>query len=264
MAVSNEQEIKACCANFYQNDLVRMVMGGVFHPGGLDLTRHLGEMVGLTAADRCLDVACGQGRSTVHLAEQFGCRITGVDYGEVNIEDSRVHAAEKAMVRLTEFRQGDAEGLPFPDGQFDVVISECSFCTFADKSTAAREMARVVRPGGRLGLTDMTVNRPLPDDIQHLLSWVACVTGAAAPDEYVGTLQSAGWTDFVVEDQRSALLGMVADIRHGLLAIAVAVALGKVDLGGFDVEEGKRLAKRVLELVEAGTVGYTLITAVRG
>ena len=264
MSESNGQEIKACCANFYQGDLVQMVMGGVFHPGGLDLTRHLGEMAGLTAADHCLDVACGQGRSAVYLAEQFGCRVTGVDYGEVNIEASRVHAAEKGMVRLTEFRQGDAEGLPFPDGVFDAVISECSFCTFPDKATAAREMARVVRSGGRLGITDMTVNRPLPDDIQDLLAWVACVTGAAAPDEYVRTMRTAGWTNFVVEDQRTALIGMVADIRHRLLAIALAVALGKVDLGGLDVEEGKRLAKRALELVDDGTIGYTLITAVRG
>jgi arsenite methyltransferase len=264
MAASNEQEIKACCANFYQNDLVRTVMGGVFHPGGLDLTRHLGEIVGLTLADHCLDVACGQGRSAVYLAEQFGCRVSGVDYGEVNVESSRVHAAEKGMDGLTGFHQGDAEGLPFPDGEFDAVISECSFCTFHDKATAAREMARVARPRGRLGLTDMTVNSPLPDDIQHLLAWVACVTGAATPNEYVKTLRTAGWTDFVIEDQSAALLDMVADIRHRLLAIAFAVALGKVDLGGLDVKEGKRLAKRALELVEDGTVGYTLITAVKG
>ena len=256
-----DREIKLCCATFYQSDVVRMLLGDVFHPGGLALTQHLGEAIGLGPGDRVLDVACGRGVSAVHLAERFGCHVTGLDYGAENIEAAQALGDEKGVAHLTAFRTGDAEGLPFDAGSFDVVVSECSFCTFLDKATAAAEMVRVLSPGGRLGLTDMTVNGPLPDDIQSLLAWVACVAGAGPPEEYVATLQAAGFADFVVEDQSDALLEMVTNVRRKMLGVELAVKLGKIDLGDLDLDEGKRLARRAVELIENRTVGYALITA---
>ena len=274
---TTDREIKICCANFYQSDVVRMLLEEVFHPGGLTLTHYLGSVIGLGPRDRVLDVACGRGASAVHLAEQFGCHVTGLDYGPENIAAAEAHAANKSVAHLTTFRQGDAEGLPFDEGAFDAVISECSFCTFPDKATAAADMARVLRcpepfdvaqdkpaegrSGGRLGMTDMTVSGLLPDDIQSLLAWVACVAGAGTPEDYVATLRTAGFTDFTVEDQRGALLEMVDDVRRKLLGVELAVGLGKLDLGDLDLSEGKHLARRAVELIEGGTVGYTLITA---
>ena len=123
-------EIMSCCASFYQSDVVRMLLGDVFHPGGLVLTHHLGEVIGLTPDSRVLDVACGRGASAVYLARQFGCHVTGVDYGVENVAGAQAHAAEGGVAHLTRFRQGDAERLPFEDGTFDAVVSECSFCTF--------------------------------------------------------------------------------------------------------------------------------------
>lgn len=93
---------------------------------------------------------------------------TGVDCGAENIAAAEAHTSARGVAHLTIFRQGDAERLPFEDCPFDGVISECSFCTFPDKATAAAEMARVLRSHGRLGLMDITVNGPLPDDIQSL------------------------------------------------------------------------------------------------
>jgi hypothetical protein len=122
-------------------------------------------------------------------------------------------------------------------------------------------MARVLKPGGRLGLTDMTVDGTLPDDVQSLLAWVACVAGADTRKEYVATLQAAGFADFVIEDQRDALLDMVGDVRRRLLGIELAVGLGKLSLADLDLAEGKRLARRAVELIEDGVVGYALITA---
>jgi arsenite methyltransferase len=279
---TDDSEVKFCCANFYQNDVVRRLLGDVFHPGGLALTRRLGEVLELTQGDEVLDVACGRGSSAVHLAERFGCHVTGLDYGAKNIVAAHTLAEERGVGILTTFRQGDAEGLPFDDGTFDAVISECAFCTFPDKATAAAEMARVLRsppgpparalgrepaeerPGGRLGLTDVTASGPLPEDVQTLLSWVACIAGADTPEGYVETLRKAGFTDFVVEDRRDALLDMVTDIRRKLLGAEIAAGLGKLDLGDIDLDEAKRLAHRGAELVEEGVVGYTLIAAMKG
>jgi len=257
----NDREIKICCATFYQSDLVRVVLGEVLHPGGLELTQHLGQAIGLTEKDRVLDAACGRGASAVHLAERFGCHVTGLDYGLENLEAAQDQATSHGVSHLTAFSHGDAERLPFGESAFDAVISECSFCTFPDKATAASEMTRVLRPGGRLGLTDVTINGPLPDEIQSLLSWIACVAGAGTAEDYVATFEQAGFTGFHVEDQGSSLLRMVNDVRRKLLAVELAAGLGKLNLGDLNLSEGKRLAMRAVELIETGLVGYTLITA---
>jgi len=257
----SDRERKSGRATFYESDAVRKLLGDVFHPGGLALTRHLGELIGLSQGDHVLDMACGRGSSAVHLAERFGCHVTGLDYGARNIVAAHTLAEERGVSILTTFRQGDAEGLPFDDETFDAVISECSFCAFPDKAQTAAEMARVLRPGGRLGLTDLTASGPLPEHIQTLLSWVACIAGASAVEGYVETLKEAGFADFTVEDQHGALLDLVTDIRRKLLGAEIAVGLGKLDLGDADLEEGKRLARRSAELIEEGTVGYTLIVA---
>ena len=264
-----DPQIKLCCATFYQSDLVRWLLGEVFHPGGLALTGHLGQVIGLGEEQAVLDVACGRGHSAVHLAETFGCRVTGLDLGAQNIAAAEQHARERGVAHLAAFRQGDAEGLPFDAGSFDALISECSFCTFPDKASAASEMARVLRPGGRLGLTDMTVDGPLPEDMESLLTWVACIAGAGTPADYAATLEAAGFSHFVSEDQRQALIDMVTGVRRKLLGAELALGLGKLQgtaglapaLGEMDLGEAKRLACRAVELIESGTVGCTLIAA---
>lgn len=255
------RQIKVCCSAFYESDVARVLLGDVFHPGGLILTQHLGDVLQLGPDDQVLDVACGQGASAVHLADNFGCSVTGLDYGHENVITAERHAAENGVASLTSFQRGDAEQLPFDDGVFDVVISECSFCTMPRKAAAAAEMDRVLAPRGRLGLTDMTLHGGLPSDVDSLLTWVACVGGAGTSEDYIATLAEAGFTGFAVEDHSRALVDMVADVRRRLLGIEVAVGLGRLDLDDLDLEEGKRLARRAVELIEARTVGYTLIVA---
>ena len=257
------REIKVCCAAFYQSDLVRVLLGDVLHPGGLDLTRHLGETIGLGPGDRVLDVACGRGASAIHLAQHFGCRVVGLDCGADNIAVAGARAAEVGIAHLTDFWPADAEGIPYPGGTFDALISECSFCTFPDKQAAALEMARVLCPNGRLGLADVTVTGSLPHDIQNMLAWVACVAGAGAPDDYVRMLQGAGFVDFTIEDQSDALWEMATDVRRNLLGFELAAGLGQIDLQDIDLAEAKRTSRRIVELIETQVVGYTLIRATR-
>ena len=257
----NYHEIKLCCAVFYQSDLVRMLLGDILHPGGLELTEYLGKAIGLGKADRLLDIACGRGTSAAYLAERFGCHVTGVDYGAENISAAKAHASVKGVSHLTAFRQGDAERLPFDHGTFDAIISECSFCTFPNKARAAAEMARVLRPGGQLGLTDIKVGGTLPRDIQSLLFWVACLAGAGTPEDYVSKLKEAGFANFTVEDQRDALLETVNVVHRTLLSAELAVMLSKLNLGDFDFSEAKQLARRAIELIESGLIGYMFIMA---
>ena len=81
-----------------------------------------------------------------------------MDLSAANVALGSSAAAARGLAEQVRFHHGDAEELPLPDGCFDAVICECALCVFPDKATAAAEMARVLRPGGRLGLTDITAD----------------------------------------------------------------------------------------------------------
>lgn len=111
------------------------------------------EAVDLLAGERVLDVAAGNGNATLAAARRFG-RVTSTDYVAALLERARERAAaERATV---EFREADAESLPFEDGSFDVVLSTFGVMFTPDQEKAARELARVCRPGGRIGLANWT------------------------------------------------------------------------------------------------------------
>ena len=111
------------------------------------------EAVDLRAGETVLDVAAGNGNATLAAARRFG-RVTSTDYVPALLDRGRRRAAaEGAEVA---FREADAEALPFPDASFDVVLSSFGVMFTPDHETAAREMARVLKPGGRIGLANWT------------------------------------------------------------------------------------------------------------
>src|SRR5262249_54057997 len=107
----------------------------------------------LRAGERVLDVACGNGNATLAAARRFA-RVTGVDYVPALIARGRARAEAEGLA--VDFREADAEELPFADGAFDVVLSTYG-CMFApDQERTARELLRVCRRGGRIGLANWT------------------------------------------------------------------------------------------------------------
>ncbi|MCP4937305.1 MAG: class I SAM-dependent methyltransferase [bacterium] len=103
------EELKSCCANLYESDWAKILLGDSFHPGGLALTQRLGQMLNLQPGDRVLDVAAGKGTSAIFLAQQFGCRVVGVDYGGQAIAEATAQADQAGVDHLVQFEQGDAE-----------------------------------------------------------------------------------------------------------------------------------------------------------
>src|SRR6516162_3677630 len=88
-------EVKQCCANLYESDFAKLLMGESFHPGGVKLTERLGHLLQLGPHSRVLDVASGNGTSAFFLAEKFQCSVIGVDYGKHNVEAANVVASER-------------------------------------------------------------------------------------------------------------------------------------------------------------------------
>jgi SAM-dependent methyltransferase len=143
------------------------------------------------------------------------------------------------------------------------VVCECAFCTFPDKAQAAAEFARVLRPDGRVGLSDLTRSGELPPELESLLAWIACIADARPVEEYGALLESAGFTGRFVENHDEALTQMVRDIRQRLLAAELLARLGTMELPFVDFEQAKSMAKVAAEAVRTGRLGYSLVTASR-
>lgn len=255
--------LKTCCADLYGSEWAQLLLGESFHPGGLALTERLGESLGLQPGQRVLDVAAGKGSSAIFLARRFDCRVVGVDYGPDLAAEANARAQEAGLADRVAFEPGDAEDLRFADGAFDAIICECAFCTFPNKFAAAGEFARVLRPGGRVGLSDLTRNGPLPAELESLLAWIACIADARPVDEYVSYLGKAGLIIDQVEDHDAVLGDMIHDIRAKLLGAELLVKLKKLDLPGADFEEAKALARRAAEAVRQGQLGYALVVGTK-
>jgi arsenite methyltransferase len=159
------------------------------------------------------------------------------------------------------FERGDAESLKLPDGSFDAIVCECAFCTFPDKAGAAGEFMRLLRPGGKAGISDLTRRSELPPDLQGRLSWISCIADAQPIAEYTGVFEAAGMAIEHVEPHDEALADMVRQIGLRLLGAEVMAGLKRIHLPDVDFLEANRMAKAALTAVAAGQLGYALITA---
>ena len=255
--------VKQCCAQLYESDLARLLLGDSFHPGGLTLTERLGQILQLTSESRVLDAASGTGATAIFLAEHFGCEVLGIDYSAQNVQQANEQAQAKGVGTRVHFQHGDAESLPVPEASFDAVICECAFCTFPDKSVAAREFARVLRPGGRVGISDLTRGPVLPKELDGLLAWIACIADAQPIDSYAVQLSSAGLVVQQVEPHDEALTDLVRSIRKKLLGAEIMVGLKKLDLPGIDFTSAKQMATSALTAIQQGLLGYAFLCAVK-
>jgi ubiquinone/menaquinone biosynthesis C-methylase UbiE len=260
---ADSRSIKQCCAQLYESDLAKILLGDSFHPGGLRLTERLGSLLQLTPESQILDVASGNGTSAFFLAERFGCHVVGIDYGSQNIAQANELAAVKGLASRVHFDRGDAERLPFPDASFDAVLCECAFCTFPDKSTAAREFARVLRPQGQVGLSDLTRVPALPKELDSLLAWIACIADAQSVESYAEYLRAASLEVEQVELRNEALTEMVQQIRMKLLSAEIMVGLKKLALPRIDFHAANELAKNALEAIRMEQIGYAIVTAAK-
>ena len=112
----------------------------------------------------------------------------------------RIREAAQAHGLTVDLRDGAAESLPVADGEADAVVSTLVLCSVDDVSRSLAEARRVLRPGGRLAISDVVLTAALPDEVRADLSnHSACVSGAATVDELDGLLRAAGFVDIAIE-----------------------------------------------------------------
>ncbi|HET7488726.1 MAG TPA: methyltransferase domain-containing protein [Acidimicrobiales bacterium] len=256
---SSQEDVKLCCAAAYQRDAVALILGESYHPGGLDLTRRLARSLDLRAGQRVLDVASGPGATAFLLAAELGVDVEGVDLGEQSVAGANAKAEANGMAGQVRFTVGDAERLPLGDASVDAVVCECAFCTFPDKATAAREMARVLKPGGRIGITDVTLDpERLHEELRSLAGWVACLADARPVAQYAELLGAAGLSVTLTESHDDALARMIEQIDARLVAFRMAKVPA---LESIDFDTARQRVALAAQAVRDGIAGYTLLVA---
>ncbi|MGA7696271.1 MAG: arsenite methyltransferase [Candidatus Sulfotelmatobacter sp.] len=176
----------------------------------------------LNPGEIVLDLGSGGGIDVLLSAKRVGP--TGKAYGLDMTDEMLALAKEnkrRAGVENVEFLKGEIENIPLPDNSVDVVISNCVINLSADKDRVLREALRVLKPGGRLAVSDVvTRGEMLPEIRQSVLLWVGCVAGALEENEYRSKLAFAGFEKveieptriYRVEDAREFLSGQNIDV----------------------------------------------------
>lgn len=259
--MTTPEQIKSCCAAAYGQDAVALVLGESYHPGGLALTRRLADVLALRSGYRVADIASGPGATACALAIEYHVTVDGVDLGEAGVERARTAAEKAGLSGKVRFHLGDAERLPLPDNTFDALVCECALCTFPAKATAAAEFARVLRPGGRVGITDVAVAETgLPPELTTLAAWAACIADARSVREYTEILAGAGLRTVRTEAHDDAIARMIDQIeaRLGVLRMTAADRLAEA---GVDVDAVLRYTALAKQAVADGLLGYALLIA---
>ena len=215
--------------------------------------------MGIRASSRVLDVGSGLGATAVHLSRTVGCRVTGVTLEEEGMAVGNELARREGVEDRVTWVCGDIQGVDLGARKFDFVLVECVLSILADKAGALRRLHGLLKSGGRLGLTDVTVRGTLPPRLQGLLATVGCVGGALSPAEYRGLLEAEGFVVERSEDCGAVVASFLQGIRGKLLVGEVASKLGKLPISEGALVEGQRLLESVEEQVERGVLGYGLV-----
>lgn len=222
----------SCCATPQQP--VSKVVGytdeqlGVI-PDGADLGLGCGNptaLASLKEGEVVLDLGSGGGIDCFLAANAVGRngRVIGVDMTPEMLEKARENA-RKGNYANVDFRLGEIEHLPVADNSVDIVISNCVINLSPDKAQVFKEAYRVLRPGGRVMVSDIVLLKELPDAIKSsVAAYTGCIAGASRKEDYLATIVSSGFQDVEVVSEVSLGTGELAG-----LAVSVNVCAIKPD-----------------------------------
>ena len=157
-------------------------------------------LAGLKKGETVLDLGSGAGIDCFLASGKVGPsgRVIGVDMTPEMLDKARENARKNGYKNV-EFRLGEIENLPVADNSVDAIISNCVINLSTDKTRVFREAFRVLRPGGRVMVSDLALKKPLPRAVRESVeAYVACIAGALVKDDYLEAIRDAGFKDIEV------------------------------------------------------------------
>ena len=209
-----------CCGPDLATDISRKIgytdedLGAV--PEGANLGLGCGNPVALASlkeGETVVDLGSGAGFDSFLASRQVGSkgRVIGVDMTPEMLDKARENA-QKGGFENVEFRLGEIEHLPVADNSVDAIISNCVINLVPDKRAVFGDAFRVLKPGGRLMVSDIVLLADLPDVIKRSISaYVGCLAGAVMKDAYIGAIESAGFTEVEITEEKRFPVKLMAN-----------------------------------------------------
>lgn len=248
-----------CCGGVYSYDAVRLILGDAWHPGGLEMTGRLASKLGIGPGDHVLDVACGIGTTARYLALNFRCAVIGVDRSFQNVGE----AVRRSSVSdgEVEFAAGESSNTPLADGSADAVIMECVLSSFNDKRRAIAEAIRVLKPGGKLGVSDVVVDGEIPGALRSPSLQAFCVSGALSTAGYRELFRTSGLENLMHEGETEEAMEFVEGIRKKVFVAQLLAGVGKLPVASDQLKEASRLLSMAKRSIQERALGYALFIA---
>ncbi len=229
-----------------------------FHVRGREATEELAALAELSPDQRVLDVGSGIGGPARRLASDHGVRVTGVDLTPEYCEIANMLSERTGLADRVEFRQADALDLPFDDGAFDVVWTQHAAMNIEDKPRLYGEIARVLRPGGRLVAYDVVAG---PEGDLHFplpWAWSPDISFLVTPDELPELIEAAGLSVKVKRDVTAAGLEWLKE--RSRMAATESVPIGPILLFG---DEAPRIMANLVRNLDEDRLALVQIVAER-
>ena len=243
--------ITNCCG---QEDLAKKISSNIGYssedmdkaPEGSNLGLGCGNPIALASLKKgevVLDLGSGADFDCFLAADKVGPegKVIGVDMTPEMLEKARENAKKDNCTNI-EFRLGEIENLPVADGSVDIIISNCVINLSPDKSSVFSEAFRVLKPGGRIMVSDIVLTKELPDNIRDNVSaYISCISGAIIREDYLSAIEKAGFTDvkvldevsfpinYIVSDDKAVIIkndpgldkDKISDLKESILSIKV-------------------------------------------
>ena len=180
-------------------------------------------LASLKVGETVLDLGSGGGIDVFLAAKKVGPKgkVIGVDMSEAMLERAASNAAKNGYKNV-EFRLGEIEKLPVSDGAVDVIISNCVINLSTDKNQVFREAYRVLRPGGRLMVSDLVTEGEIPEKVRRSFdAWAACIGGALEKQEYLQTIKNAGFEEARIVSEASYDIDVSSDLKGKITSVHV-------------------------------------------
>ncbi len=226
--IAIENALDVVC--LYEQAFRRQAPGETLRPGGLALTQHALTLCALPASARLLDAGCGAGSTVQYLREQ-GYSAWGMDLSPILLR-----AGRRRVPTLPVF-QANAEALPLPAGQFDIILAECSLSVFAQPDRALAEFHRLLRAGGFLILTDLYVRNPSALAALQACLPSSCLARSFTREALFAQLDGSGFNLDAWEDH--------SEVLHSLAQPALSTLLQGAPTPGMDALDVALMIARV-------------------
>ncbi len=250
--------VPSCCGSERAEDISRKIgygdeeLGSV--PEGANLGLGCGNPVALASLKKgeiVLDLGSGAGFDCFLAANKVGAegKVIGVDMTPEMIQKARENARAGNYGNV-EFRLGEIENLPAADNSVDVMISNCVINLALDKGRVFSEAFRVLKPGGRLMISDMVLLKELPRVIKDSIeAYIGCLSGAVMKEEYLKSIENAGFRDVRIMEEASFPVELMANDPTA-----------KAILGNFNIPDEiiKEIAGSVVSIKVQGFKDFTL------